>query len=66
MLESFVDYKNPPKADLHLNIEKKNLQACYFIYKLGLDVIIPKHKPIKAFNTPCFGTRKVVILLITQ
>jgi hypothetical protein len=47
-------------------LTNRKLQACYFIYKLGLDVIISKHKPIKAFNTPLFGTGKVIILLITQ
>jgi hypothetical protein len=57
-LGSFVDCTPPPRADLHPNIDKQKLQACYSIYKLGLDVRMSKHKPIKAFKYTMIWDRK--------
>jgi hypothetical protein len=52
VLESFVDCTPPPKAGLHSKIDKQKSTSMLFIYKLGLDVRMSKHKPLKAFNTP--------------
>jgi hypothetical protein len=52
MLKSFADCMPPPKAGLHSKIDKKKSTSMQFIYKLGLDVRMSKHKPLKAFNTP--------------
>ena len=50
-LESFVDCTPPPKAGLRSKIEKQKATSMIFIYKLGLDVRMSKHKPLKEFNT---------------
>jgi hypothetical protein len=47
VLESFADCTPPPKADLHSKIDKQKTTSMLFIYKLGLDVRMSKHKPIK-------------------
>jgi hypothetical protein len=37
-LGSSNDCMSPPKADLHPNIGKQGLKACYYIHELGLDI----------------------------
>ena len=65
-LKDFLTTRVLPRLACIQILTNNKQQACYSIYKLGLDVRMPTHKLIKAFNTPWFGTGKVIILLITQ
>ena len=57
-LESFANCTPPPKAGMHSKIDKHKSTSMQFIYKLGLDVRISKHKPLKNIQYTMIWDRK--------